>query len=165
RRHVDHHPTAHRASGEAMASTARRTLQSLPTYEQDCLRDVLRRRALHDGPRLDVMEPGVERLGQLLVGGRAGQDHIPGDHAPKCLPIESRHCHGTDYLHARYRSCTTHLLRRCRDSEHLGLDKHTQCTSRTTAAGRTYDVVASTAMRLFAEASATLDRIKAGRQL
>jgi hypothetical protein len=30
------------------------------------------------------MEAGVERRGQLLVGGRAGQDYLPGDPALQC---------------------------------------------------------------------------------
>ena len=85
RRHVDHHTATYRPPRRAVASTARRTLQSVPTNEQDRLRDVVRGRASHDGPRPDVMKPGVERLGQLVVSSRAGEDHIPGDHTLKCL--------------------------------------------------------------------------------
>jgi hypothetical protein len=55
------------------------------------------------------MEAGVERRGQLLVGGRAGQDHLSGDPALQCLPTGQRPGHGQPAPPACYRNATVML--------------------------------------------------------
>jgi hypothetical protein len=55
------------------------------------------------------MEAGPERRGQLLVGGRAGQDHLYGDPALQCLPTGQRPGHGQPAPPACYRNATVML--------------------------------------------------------
>jgi hypothetical protein len=77
-----------------MTAAAGGACQPVPPRERDRLGDVLGGGAQDDGPRPDVMEAGVEQGGQLLIGGRAGQDHLSGDPALQRLPTGQRPGHG-----------------------------------------------------------------------
>src|SRR6266540_484921 len=95
RRDVDDDPSGRGVPGEGVPSASHRVRQAVTACERDRCGDVVGTRAQRDGLGPNIVEPCVERLGQLLVGRRAGEDDLAGDHALKCLPAGRRTGHGS----------------------------------------------------------------------